>query len=465
MENKNKMKDKPTIELAAFASSLKYEDIPEEVLIKAKYLLLDYLGAMLPGNQELMAKILYKFVNKVTGPVESRLLGMDTKVGAQWAALYNGAVGHLIDMDDIHWPSVTHAGVCIWSSALAMAEKTHASGKELLTAAIAGYEVALRIGLAVQPDHYVRGYNPSGTIMTFGSAVVASRLLNLDPFKTAHAIGMAGVMAAGNKAHLTERCMTKDYNSGFSSMCGILAALLVEEGFTASTDELENPCGFLKIYGERTYPEELTKGFKTMWNIMGTGQKLYPACRCMHSSIDAILRLRVRIDYHQIKEITSRIFATGAYIIDDDRPWEGNKGIMGARFSAQYNMAVALLFGEKGMWDQYDADKAMEYMKMDEVRELINKIKIIHVKEWDEDTEMYSACEVNVTLNDGTHLTEEMPNALGDPDNPIPYSDQVKRFKNIVSVIGWSKEKISGIVNNVLGLEKIDDIETLMTYL
>ena len=116
MENKNKMKDKPTIELAAFASSLKYEDIPEEVLIKAKYLLLDYLGAMLPGNQELMAKILYKFVNKVTGPVESRLLGMDTKVGAQWAALYNGAVGHLIDMDDIHWPSVTHAGVCICSS-------------------------------------------------------------------------------------------------------------------------------------------------------------------------------------------------------------------------------------------------------------------------------------------------------------------------------------------------------------
>ncbi|MCC3358940.1 MmgE/PrpD family protein [Bacillus sp. REN16] len=465
METETKLNNTSTFELATFASTLKYEDIPEEVITKAKYLLLDYLGAMVPGNQEEMAKILYRFVNKVTGPAESSLIGMDIKVGAQWAALYNGAVGHLIDMDDIHWGSVTHAGVCIWSSALAMAEKTNASGKELLTAAIAGYEVALRIGLAVQPDHYVRGFNPSGTIMTFGAAAVAARLLKLDPLKTTHALGMAAVMVAGNKAHLTERVMTKDYNSGFSSKSGILGALLAEEGFTASTDELENPCGFLHLYGERAYPEELTKGFKNIWHIMKTGQKLYPACRVMHSSIDAVLDFREKFDVDKIEKITSRLFATGAYIIDDNCPWSGEKGIMGARFSAQYNIAVALLYGKEGMWDLYDPVKAMEYMKMERVRELIKKIQIIHVKEWDEDTSKYSACEVDITLNNQTHFTKKLSSAFGDPDNPIPYPEQIKRFKSLLSVVGWSESRMEGVINGVLSLEDVENINKIMGYL
>lgn len=459
------MENTSTVQLGTFSSTLRFEDIPEEVITKAKFLLLDYLGGMLPGNKEAMGKILFEFVTEVTGTAESRILGMDTKVGAQWAGLYNGAVGHLIDMDDIHWPSVTHAGVCIWSTALAMAEKTKATGKDILTSAIAGYEVATRIGLAVEPDHYVRGYNPSGTIMTFGAAAVAARLMKLDPIKTTHALGMAAVMAAGNRAHLTERCMTKDYNSGFSSKSGIMGALLAEKGFTASTDELENPLGFLHVYGDRTYPEELTRGLKEVWHIMNTGQKLYPACRAMHSSIDAVLSIRDQARPEQIEKITTRIFATGANIVDDNEPWRGNKGIMGLRFSAQFNMAVALLYGMDGLWKLYDAENAMGYLNDEQVRSLIGCIELIHVKEWDEDTNKYSACELTVHLKDGSILERNLANAMGDPEIPIPPEDQIKRFKSLVSICDWSAERTDAVINTVLELPQIEDCEELMCNL
>lgn len=443
----------PTKELGEFASKLQYKEIPSAVVLKAKYLLLDYLGGMIPGNREEMAQILFHFVQEVSGPSEAHLLGTGEKVGAQWAALYNGAVGHLIDMDDIHWGSVTHAGVCIWAAALAMGEKLNSSGEDILTAAIAGYEVSLRIGYAVEPDHYVRGFNPSGTIMTFGAAAVAARLLHLDPSKSTNSLGMAGVMAAGNRAHLTERVMTKDYNSGFAPKSGILAALLAAKGFTASTDELENPLGFLHVYGDRIHPLALTRGLHETWHILETGQKLYPACRAMHSSIDAILALRDQINPENIDNITTKIFATGANIVDDACPWNGEKGIMGARFSAQFNMAVALLYGKDGLWDLYDAEKTMSYMKDERLRSLVGRIKLIHMKEWDTDTSMYSACETSIMFKDGSRLEKILGSAFGDPDNPIPYDEQEIRFRRLMEVSNWNTQRTERVIKIVKNLE------------
>lgn len=459
------MINQPTLELGNFISSIKYEDIPEDVVLKAKYLFLDYLGGMLPGNKEEMAKILYDFVIEVSGPPESTILGMNTKVGASWAGLYNGAVGHLIDMDDIHWPSVTHAGVCIWSAALAMSEKLHSSGKEFLTAAIVGYEVALRIGLAVEPDHYVRGFNPSGTIMTFGSAAVAAYLLHLDSIASTHAIGLAGVMAAGNRAHLTERCMTKDYNSGFSSQSGLIAAMLAAKRFTASTDELENPLGFLNVYGDRTYPNELTDGLFTKWHILNTAQKLYPACRASHSSIDAILAIRERIKPNNISKISSKIFATGANIVDDKIPWEGSKGLMGPRFSAQFNMAVALLFGMDGLWNLYNVDKVQEYLRNNDIQAISKKIDLIYEKSWDSDTNKYSWCEVVVDLVDGEKIIKDLKNSVGDPEMPISSEDQKIRFRKLVSQCGWSEEKAVKVIALVMDLPTLTFIDDLVENL
>ena len=452
-----------TVALARFSAELQYEDIPEKVLQSARYLLLDYLGGMIPGNQEEMAKVLDSYISKVTGPAESRLIGTGKKVGAVWAGLYNGADGHLIDMDEVHWPSVTHAGVNIWSCALAMAEKVHASGKEMLVAAIAGYEVATRIGMAVIPDHYIRGYNPSGTIMTFGAAAVAAKLLKLDVEKTTHALGMAGVMAAGNKAHLTERVMTKDYNSGFSSKSGIEAALLASEGFTASTDELENPCGFLHLYGEKTFPEELTRGFKEIWHITEASQKLYPACRCMHSSVEALLAMRDQITPSQVASINTKIFSTGAYIVDDGLPW--THGIMGARFSAQYNMAVALLYGMDGMWDQYNSEKAMSYMEVPELRKLVGKINIEYVNEWDGDTGKYEWCDVDVLMRDGTKFNKKLEYAKGSPQDPIPWDMQEKRFSMLLEQIGWTQDRMTPLIWAITHVDDLKDIEELMQYL
>ena len=457
----------PTRALAAFAADLTLAAIPSTVVTRAKELLLDYISTVIAVVQEDPAQKLIRFAKSVGGPPESRIIGSGSSVAAPWAALVNGTMGHMAELDDTHRGTMAHPGDSLWATALAVGEKKGASGADMLAAAIAGYEVALRIGEAVMPDHYRRGWHPSGTIMSFGAAATAGRLLELDRTAMAWALGTAGAQASGNFAHLAERAMTKDFNCGHAAKSGVIAAMLAAEGFTGPTDVLESPRGFLALYGGSNRPELLTAGLGTAWKVMEVAQKAYSACRYIHPSLDAALALQQEAHFApgDVKKITARILSTGAALVNDPVPWEGNKGLQGTRFSTHFNIAVAVLHGRQGLWNLLDKKYPLEYRDSAAVREMMKKIEVIPDAELDRNFPDQWSTVLEIDIVDGRKLSRRVDYPTGEPETPMDQSMLAEKFRSLTALAGWNETKAAGLIPVVYGLDKAKSLAAMLHYL
>ena len=213
--------------LAAFASNVNYEDLSPDVVDWAKYLCLDFAGVTLNGSTTDSAKTVVKALEDVGRSGPSAVIGTDKRVLPEYAALANGTAFHSIEMDDINNEASLHPGVVAFPTALAMADITQVSGKEFISAVVAGYDVIVRLGRALKPkEHYGRGFHPTGTCGAFGAAAVSARLLGLKGDSYTHALGIAGSQAAGSMEYLAQGAWTKRLHPGWSAHSGIWAALL-----------------------------------------------------------------------------------------------------------------------------------------------------------------------------------------------------------------------------------------------
>lgn len=204
------------------------------------------------------------------------------------AALANGAFSHALDMDDLHNASIIHLGTVVVPAALAVAEQIGASGKQLITAIAAGYEIGARVGEAVNPDSYFF-WHTTGTAGTFGAAAAAAKLLTLDAEQTAHCLGSAGSQAAGLWEFLQEGAMSKTLHAGKAAFNGIFAAFLAKEGFTGATKILEGEKGFCLAMTSKAKLNKLTEGLgQGKYKIDENAFKPYAACKHCHASINAV---------------------------------------------------------------------------------------------------------------------------------------------------------------------------------
>jgi 2-methylcitrate dehydratase PrpD len=455
----------PTRTLARFVTDTEFADLPAPVVSKAKNLLVDYLGCLVTTTKENMAQILFSVAatEGVSGVPEASatIAGLKGRYTTEWAAFVNGANTHLSELDDTHRLTAAHSGLGLFATAIAGAERTHPTGEEFLTAVVIGYEVALRIAMSVMPDHYLKGWNPSGTATMFGCAAVAAKLLRLSEEQTAWALGLAGVQAAGNRAHLTERVMTKDFNNGHAARCGINAGLLARAGFTASTDELENVMGFWALYGAGSIREtEATRDLRSHWRILEVGHKPYPSCRFVHSSLDATVDLAARgaLDPSTVRAMHTTMSATGRYIVDDPEPWTEGKGTMGPRFSAQFNIAVAALYGRKGLEDIFDPERARAYLGRSEVRDLMAKIMVYGDPAIDQNPDDFWKCDLSVTAADGTVTKMTVKYPLGEPENDLGTTGLIERFVKITTMAGfWTEEQARDAAAKLLSIDSAQD--------
>lgn len=457
----------PTRALAAFAATLIPQQVPPEVIDKAKALLLDYVGHTVAAAGEDPAQRLMRFVAAMGGAPQARIIGSTLRVPAPWAALVNGAMGHMAELDDTHRGTMSHPGDTMWAAALAVGESVGASGLDTLVAAIAGYEVALRIGQAVMPDHYRRGWHTSGTLMVFGAAATAARLLGLDATQTAWALGTAGAQASGNFAHLPERAMTKDFNCGHAAKSGVIAALLAREGFTGPTNVLESPRGFMALYGGQTQPALLTEGLGQSWRILEVAHKPYSACRHIHAAIDALLALRAQAGFGaaEVESVVARIFRTGAWFVDDPVPWEGDKGLQGARFSTQFNLAVALQDGPAGIASLLDSRCANAYLASDELRRLMKRVSVVHDAELDRSFPDQWSSIAEVTLKDGRRLSQRVDYPLGEPENPVSDAMLDDKFSRLTALVGWPAERAGKAISAVRRIDREARLDGLLQQL
>src|SRR5438132_9716014 len=276
--------------LAEQASAVTYEALPEPVCALARQCVLDYYGVALAGKDDERVGTLLAELDEAGGIEQASMIGHKQRLPALSAALVNGATGHALDYDDVNLAMPGHPSVAILPGLLALAEQRRSSGREVIAAFVAGYETACRIGSALRPGHYDRGFHATGTVGCLGAAAACARLLGLDAEATAMALGIAGTQAAGLKSQFGTMC--KPFHAGKAAQNGLLAARLAARGFSSRADIVECVQGFASTHGPDFSPEAALATPEAGLHLFANLFKYHAACYLTHAPIECARRLR-----------------------------------------------------------------------------------------------------------------------------------------------------------------------------
>ncbi len=388
-----------TSRAAEFISQSRISDIPAAVRQIAKLHLIDGLATMAAGVDESASRTIRDYVTSLGSKGESTVIGTGSKFKAQHAALVNGVQGHVLDYDDAQLTTLlsrpfgqqTHPTTPVLAAALALVESIDGSGAELLTAYIVGVEIACRLGDAVEPGHYLKGFHPTGTFGTFGAAAACARVLKLDTAGCAVTLGTAGGLAAGLRAN--RGTMAKALNAGRAAENGVMAATLAGQGFTASPNIFEDPMGYFSAAcAGRFDPQLLFLGEPFFFSKPGISIKLYPCAGVMHPVLDLLLSLAGRHNFRpeDIKRVRVTMPAPSALPLVYKRPQTGLQG----KFSLPFTVAVAVCERAAGI-DQYTDQKVRDPKLVD----LMERVDLVASKQ-----ATGSETEVDIALQSGkTH--------------------------------------------------------------
>ena len=236
-------------QLATFCTGIRWNDIPLPTRERTKDFLLDSLGVTFRGTLEESSKPAVDYVRGLQADGPSTVIGEGFRTSSPWAALVNGTAAHAIEMDDVTSESSLHPAVCTSPAAVAVAEERGADGAALVAAIVAGYEIILRVGNALNPSSaYERGFHPTSIAGIFGAATAAAHLMGLSAAQLTDALGICGSMAAGSMEYLTDGAWTKRINAGWAAHAGVVAAGMAAAGFNGPATILEGPHGFLSAF-------------------------------------------------------------------------------------------------------------------------------------------------------------------------------------------------------------------------
>ena len=233
------------------------------------------------------------------------------------------------------------------------------------------------------------------------------------------------------------------FNCGHAAKCGVVAALLAREGFSGPTDALENVKGFMTLYGGQVFPERLTAGLGQTWRISDVAHKPYSACRHIHASLDALQDILVRknLGSDDIEHVTARIFKTGAKFVDDPQPWTEGKGLQGARFSAQFNLAVLILHGQDGLRNMMESELTLKALQDPAIREVMKRVEVVADDELEANFPHQWSSVVEVRTRAGALEDKRVDYPLGEPEFPMTDEQLRSKFDKLVALAGWSSTK------------------------
>ncbi|WP_120008712.1 MmgE/PrpD family protein [Teichococcus vastitatis] len=349
-----------TEHLSGFAAGVALADLPPEVVARTRLLVLDLAGNAVRARHDAESTPALLAAVRALGldRGDSRVFGDGATYAPAGAALINATLGHSLDFDDTHAEAVVHPGAPVIPAALAAAEMTGASGAEVIAGIVAGYEVALRLALALPAGaHYDRGYHPSATCGAFGAAAAAGRVFGLDAADIASAFGIALSQSAGSLQFLANGAWTKRFQVGWAGMAGLVAATLAREGFKGAAAPLEGRHGFLNAYSPAPVPERAVRDLGQVFELMATGVKPYPSCRWGHAGIDAALALREELGLRpeEIEGATLGISRAGLLLVGEPAARKADpQNIVDGQFSGPFVIAAALATGRMD-WDSYKA--------------------------------------------------------------------------------------------------------------
>jgi aconitate decarboxylase len=449
-----------TRRIAQFVSDLTYDAIPQEVRDRIKLLILDAIGCGLYGARLPWCAILQDTLGRLDDTRTTSVWGTGLALSSPHATLVNGTQIQGFELDDVHRQAVLHVGAVTLPALIAIAESHAAplSGRDFLTAAVAGYEIGPRVGLCMGQEHIGQGWHSGATVGVFSAAAGAARALALDAERTVHALGIAGTQAAGLMA-AQYGSMVKRMHAGRSSQSGLYGALLAQQGFTGIIDIFETPyggfCTTFSRSNDRFNLDALSAGLGERFETMRIALKFYSCVASNHTSLDAIRAIRERRPFN-LDEL-DRIVIHGSQVTVDHVGWPYRpEGLTSAQLNLPFCVATLLIEGDVFV-DQFNPEAVDDRARM----ELARKVEVVH------DPAItalgakfrHKVC-LDVHLRDGTVVSETRAAARGGEDDFASAADIVAKFKKLARE-AMSEDRQNALVDLVLNIEKVPDLRRL----
>jgi 2-methylcitrate dehydratase PrpD len=448
--------------IADWATALRLEDVPGDVLEAAKLHLLDLLGCGLAAHGLGVATEGRAAMAELGGEPQATAIGLETSLPAPNAAFANAMLCHGLDFDDTHSGSIAHVSAAVCPTAVAAAEAQGESGRELLAALVAGNEVVTRIGMAAPGAFHARGFHPTSICGIFGGVVAASRLAGSAPETTASALGIAGSFAGGLFAYLDDATATKPMHPAWAAHGALLASRLAALGAEGPPGVLEGRFGVYHAFvgagpGEIDVESQLAD-LGRRWETPRIAFKPYPACHFIHGSLGATASLLEGLTADEVEDVLVWVPAAGLPLVLEPAATKlAPRSEYEAKFSLQYSTAAMLVHGRVGVQTYTDETIA-------DPRVLGLAARVRHEpREYDTYPGAFPG-GVRITLKDGRTLESDLPYQRGAPENPMSADEVRAKFRDNAS-LALDEAALAELEEGVLALEEHDDLRALLAPL
>ncbi|MCH7873353.1 MAG: MmgE/PrpD family protein [Planctomycetes bacterium] len=443
--------------IARWACDLKYDDLTSDAIDAAKRFLYDTLGCALGGYQTHDVKMFLEHEREMGGAGSCTIIGSGEKLSPVTAAMLNALMIRAMDYNDIYWKQDPSHPSDLLSAPLALAERHHLSGKDLIVGIVLAYEIAMRLCHIAVPGIRERGWHHA-TLMGYAAPIVAAKMIGLDWQKTQHAIGIAGVrcftLGCAVAGKLT---MMKNTVSPMATRAGVEAALLAQRGYTGPEGVIEGKEGMEHCLGQEWDYGWITDKLGDRFMITDCGMKSFPIEALMHSPVSATLALLTehRLKAEDVKEVLIESIARAADILSDPTKYDPQSK-ESADHSLPYCIAAALAecrvtpleFTEEKLWDQ-------------RLRSQMAKVKVVANDEFEKAFPAKQCARVTITTTKGDKYTCQVDVPKGDPRDPMTLDELQVKFDALAGPI-VSEKRRGELHEAVFALESLDDVGKLM---
>ena len=442
--------------LTGFLADLNYTQLPEAVISRTEDLFLDWLGSAL-ASQGAHPIPLFERYAAMMGPASgpAGVLVNGTTSSAYFAALVNGASSHLVEQDDLHNSSVLHPATVVFSAVLAGAQDLGKTGRELILAAVAGYEAGIRIGEFLGRSHY-RTFHTTATVGTLAAAVGVGKLMDFNQEQFTNLLGSAGTQAAGLWEFLRDAADSKQLHTAKAAADGLLAAYLTAEGLSGARNILEGEQGMAAGMSSDANPACLSDGLGRRWALTETSFKFHASCRHTHPAADALLDLmqREQLRAEDIARVTTRVHqgaidVLGRVLVP--------KSVHQAKFSMGTVLGLIAVYGKAGL-----PEFQQHALTDPRISEFRDKVHMVLDDEVDSAYPQRWLGRVEVTTVQGRTVHGRIDEPKGDPGNTLTRDELEDKFRRLLAFSGArNDEQASGLVELAWHLRHLDDLSVL----
>jgi 2-methylcitrate dehydratase PrpD len=448
-------------ELAIWASSLGFEDLPDDVIEATKLRVMDVVGLSLAGAETPFGKSTRAAALALSPAGPCRILGTGDRVGVTTAAFANGAFSQALEFDDTHNESIVHMSSPAVAAALALAEIGPVSGRDMITAIALGNEISCRVGSVASGQFHKRGFHPTALFGTFGVTYLAAKLLGLDARQMAQAAGICGSFASGLLQCWVDGTQTKFLHPGWAAQSAITAAMLAREGTTGPAEVFEGRFGLFASHlqdatGSLADYGRINHDLGAHWESRNSSFKPFPAAHVLHPYISAILRLRTKHDIRMadVESVECPVtqFIVGIVCEPTDEKFAPASDSHG-RVSLQYSLAEALARGSLGK-NAYRA----ESLRNPEILGLARRVRYYVDPAYPGPGRFKG--EVTIRLKDGRTFHELEEYNRGSAENPMTYEEIRAKFdENAGGFLSAARrEKLASLIRSLNALSDASEL-------